>query len=77
MQQRVHMTWCSLCGQRRIKKKNHIIIYVRLETAGKCSCISRPPDANKKEEVPEAAANIMLEIVENSQSEVSNGGKKR
>lgn len=39
--------------------------------------ISRPPSTNKEEKLPEAVANLMLETVESSQTEVSNGGKKR
>lgn len=47
-----------------------------LKTAGKCSCISKPLSRNKADGLPQAVANIVLEIMENCQTEVSNGEKK-
>lgn len=41
-----------------------------------CSCISRPPSRYEGEVLPEAVANIKLEIIENSQMEVANGEGK-
>lgn len=38
-----------------------------------CSCISRPPNRYEGEVLPEAVANMKLEIIENSQMEVANG----
>lgn len=47
-----------------------------LESAEKCSCTSRQRSRDEVEELPEAVANILLEIMENCQTEVTNGEKK-
>lgn len=41
--------------------------------AEKCRCISVLPSRDEVEELPEAAANIVLEIAKNTQTEGSNG----
>lgn len=48
---------------------------VRLKTAEKRGRMSRPPSRN--EGFLEAVANVLLEIMENSQAEVSNGEEKK
>lgn len=49
---------------------------IKFETAVKCSRILRHPNKNEVEELPAAVANITLKIMENSQTEVSNGEEK-
>lgn len=68
-----HMTRCSIClGDRGIYKTE---IFQETRTAAKCSCISRPLSGNERRGLPGAVANILLKIMENCQTEVSNGEK--
>lgn len=55
-----------------IFKNDHV---TSLETAEKCSCTSETPSRLDGEGIPRAVANIVLKILEKSQTEGCNGGK--
>lgn len=77
-----HMTWRGTRGpMQRLRcfkvglwKQNRYDII--LETAEKCSCISRRASRNKGEPLPEAVANITLETTGNSKTEGPNRPKE-
>lgn len=54
----------------------HKTTTITFKTTEKWSCIRRPPSRTGREEYLEAAATIMLEIMGNSQRELSAGEKK-
>lgn len=58
------------------KKKKKITVILDWKHQEKSSCAPQPLSRNEGEGLPEAMANIMLEIIEHSQTQVSNEVKK-